>query len=204
MFVYEEKILKEYKIQVLEIVGWEGIWGVLITSVFLVTFFLIPGEDFGSAENPIQATLQLINSKEIMISVFVSSLVIAPFNYFGTSLTKYASAMHRCLVDASRMCIVWLVSMCCSWESFQSNQALGYTLILAGNLLYYGVIGLGSMDKPTEEEGFEKLKNKEEHIDKENEDEEGNNNINKRGKDLDKTMITKNSEFLAIVEDKKC
>ena len=51
MFVYEEKILKEYevdikykyKIHLLRLVGWEGIWGVLISSVFMSIFFFIPG-----------------------------------------------------------------------------------------------------------------------------------------------------------------
>lgn len=140
MFVYEEKILKSYNIKIMEIVGWEGVWGCLISLVFMYVFYNLPGDDFGSAENPFQAIMQIKNSKELLISTLCSSLVIGPFNYFGTSLTKEASAMHRCLVDASRMCIVWMVSMCCSWEDFKSNQALGYGLILLGNLLYYELL----------------------------------------------------------------
>lgn len=150
MFVYEEKILKEYKIKVMEIVGWEGVWGITISSIFLGVFYLLPGEDFGSAENPIQAALQIWNNSSIMISVLISVFVIGPFNYFGTSLTKEASAMHRCLVDASRMCIVWFISMCCSWESFKGIQALGYGLILIGNLFYYELIfGSSNSQKPS-------------------------------------------------------
>jgi len=140
MFVYEEKILKSYNVKIMEIVGWEGVWGCLITIVFIYVFYTLPGDDFGSAENPFQAIMQIKNSQELLFSTLCSSLVIGPFNYFGTSLTKEASAMHRCLVDASRMCIVWMVSMCCSWESFKGNQAFGYGLILLGNLLYYELI----------------------------------------------------------------
>jgi len=58
MFVYEEKILKEFDIHVFDIVGWEGVWGILISAIFLSLFFLIPGHDFGSFENPMQASIQ--------------------------------------------------------------------------------------------------------------------------------------------------
>ena len=145
MFVYEECILKDYEVQVWEIVGWEGIWGMLSSAAFISIFFLIPGNDFGSTENPIQATLQVMNDKQLFIGIATSSLVIGPFNYFGTALTKYASAMHRCLIDASRMCIVWIVSICCNWENFKIQQACGYVLIIIGNLVYYEIITLESI-----------------------------------------------------------
>lgn len=200
MFVYEEKILKEYRIQVLEIVGWEGVWGIFITSIFIVAFYFIPGEDFGSAENPIQASLQLIHSKELIVSMLISSLVIGPFNYFGTSLTKYASAMHRCLVDASRMCIVWFVSMCCNWESFKTNQAMGYLLIIVGNLLYYGIISLGAEKKENNEKPM-KLDLEEDN----NEDDEINKDKKEKAEntdDLNSTAITKKSDLAATVKAK--
>jgi len=140
MFVYEEKILKEFNIHVFDIVGWEGVWGILISSIFMAVFFFIPGKDFGSFENPIQATQQVTHNWILLSSLAVSVLVIGPFNYFGTSLTKYSSAMHRCLIDASRMCVVWLISIIAGWEHFSGIQALGYLIILIGNLIYYEVL----------------------------------------------------------------
>lgn len=142
MFVYEEKILNEYKIKVFEIVGWEGIWGMLLSLFFILIFYLIPGDDYGSLENPIQATLQIINNYQLLVSILISSLVIGPFNYYGSNLTKYSSAMHRCLVDSSRMCVIWLIAVCCNWEKFTGYQALGYVFIVCGNLLYYEIIKL--------------------------------------------------------------
>ena len=95
----------------------------LISFVFISIFYIIPGhfililgEDFGSFENPFQATLQVFHNYLLFLSISTSILVIGPFNYYGTSLTKYSSAMHRCLVDASRMCIVWVTSIICKWE----------------------------------------------------------------------------------------
>lgn len=86
-----------------------------------------------------QATQQLINNWTIGFYMLVSIAVIGPFNYYGTNLTKYSSAMHRCLIDASRMCVVWLFSVANRWEHFMFQQAVGYLIIIAGNLLYYQV-----------------------------------------------------------------
>lgn len=139
MFVYEEKILKEYDVHVFEIVGWEGVWGMLISAFFVGIFYFIPGRDHGSWENPVQAYLQIANNFYLLLAILCSSLVIGPFNYFGTSLTKYSTAMHRCLIDASRMCVVWLFSICCGWEHFKLQQTLGYMFVLLGNMIYYEV-----------------------------------------------------------------
>ena len=94
------------------------------------------GEDFRSFENPFQSILQVFHNFVLFLSISTSILVIGPFNYYGTSLTKYSSAMHRCLVDASRMCIVWAISIICKWEQFNIYQGIGYMSILFGSLIY--------------------------------------------------------------------
>jgi hypothetical protein len=81
-----------------------------------------------------------MNNSKLLISVGLSTLVIGPFNYYGTNLTKYSSAMHRCLIDASRMCIVWLISIISGWEVFKPQQAFGYLFVMVGNLVYYEVL----------------------------------------------------------------
>jgi hypothetical protein len=110
-----------------------------ISFIFISIFYLIPGRDFGSWENPIQASLQLKNNYVLFCSILFSSLVIGPFNYFGTNLTKHSSAMHRCLIDASRMLVVWFASILMNWEHFKFSQAVGYLFVLIGNIVYYEV-----------------------------------------------------------------
>ncbi len=110
----------------------------MLFLVLIYNLYLI-GHDIGSYENPIQATEQILNNKILFLSILCSVIVIGPFNYFGTSLTKYSSAMHRCLIDASRMCVIWLFSICCGWEYFKFQQSIGYLSVLIGNLIYYEV-----------------------------------------------------------------
>jgi hypothetical protein len=38
------------------------------------------------------------------------------------------------------MCVVWLISICCNWESFKTQQVLGYTFVLIGNIIYYEIL----------------------------------------------------------------
>lgn len=111
----------------------------IISSILIGIFYIIPGRDIRSWENPIQATLQLGNNYYLLGAILCTTFVIGPFNYYGTNLTKYSSAMHRCLIDASRMCVVWLVCIICKWEDLKTQQALGYLFVLLGNLVYYEV-----------------------------------------------------------------
>ena len=80
-----------------------------------------------------------MNNSTLLIALLISSLVICPFNYYGTNLTKYSSAMHRCLIDASRMCVIWLISIFCGWEKFKYQQAVGYFIVIIWNIIYYKV-----------------------------------------------------------------
>lgn len=93
----------------------------------------------GSFENPIEATEELSNNYVLLFALLTSVFVMGPFNYYGTNLTKYSSAMHRCLIDASRMCVVWLICILSGWEHFKLQQAIGYATVILGNLLYYQV-----------------------------------------------------------------
>ena len=42
MFVYEEKILKFYDVEPMEMVGWEGLWGTIFTIILFIVSAFIP------------------------------------------------------------------------------------------------------------------------------------------------------------------
>jgi hypothetical protein len=56
-------------------------------------------------------------------------MAIGPFNYFGMSITKEASALHRCLVCTFRMVVVWFMSLVSGWEKFSVVQLIGYIVL---------------------------------------------------------------------------
>ena len=62
-------------------------------------------------------------------AVLLTALCIAPFNYFGISLTKQGSALQRCIICTARMVVVWSVSLLFGWEQFSYLQLVGYLLL---------------------------------------------------------------------------
>ena len=51
MFIYEEIILNKYDIGVMEMVGYEGLWGVLLTSILLLFINIHPMNIIGINDN---------------------------------------------------------------------------------------------------------------------------------------------------------
>lgn len=57
MFVYEELLMKDYKVDVTDMIGWEGLWGMLVSFVvLLITTFctdqsFLPKDDIVFATN---------------------------------------------------------------------------------------------------------------------------------------------------------
>lgn len=62
----------------------------------------------------------------------MTAFCIAPFCYFGMLLTKQGSALLRCLINTSRMVVVWLLSLAFEWEQFRLLQLAGYLLLTFG------------------------------------------------------------------------
>jgi hypothetical protein len=44
--------------------------------------------------------------------------------------------MQRSLIDACRMCVVWIFSLISGWEKFHIQQFIGYLFVILGNLIY--------------------------------------------------------------------
>ena len=140
MFIYEEFILKSYDIEILDIVGWEGFWGSLVAGIFLIISFLIPNFIIGFSDNFLVASYQFLHSKYLFLGVLAGAFSIGPFNYYGTHLTKIASAAHRSTICSMRMFIVWMISLAIGWEEYRPQQLYGYLIMTFGVLLYNDVI----------------------------------------------------------------
>lgn len=126
MFIYEEQILKKYDVKVENAVFWEGIWGVLISGAALALFSVI--------KTPIEAKvvdscILICSNYKLLAGVILTALCIGPFNYFGISITKYGSALQRCIICTSRMIVVWTISLVFGWEEFRMLQLIGYAVL---------------------------------------------------------------------------
>ena len=144
-FVYEEKLLNTYDITPLQMVGWEGLYGLTIMSVVLALLSYI---DIGSClfssspsppwtlADPIDGFVQLGNN-QLLLFLFCSHLLLVPFNmYASISVTKEFNATTRMVFESIKCVIVWIVSLCVEWQQFQSLQLIGFFIMTGGILMY--------------------------------------------------------------------
>jgi hypothetical protein len=86
MFIYEELILNRYDISVMEMVGYEGLWGVLLSSVLLMLTSFYPHSFIGMNDNYMNAITQMKNNHHLLIGAVITLSTIGPFNYYGSKL----------------------------------------------------------------------------------------------------------------------
>lgn len=82
---------------------WEGIWGVVISFVFIIVFTYLGSSNDQLMEESalkkifrcdIMYSCSLIASNwKLMVTVIATALCISPFNYFGLLITKNSSAL---------------------------------------------------------------------------------------------------------------
>ena len=52
----------------------------------------------------------------------------------GVSITKYASATSRMVVDSIRTLVIWIFSLAVGWQEFQYLQVIGFAIMVAGTM----------------------------------------------------------------------
>lgn len=108
--VFEEKLLKAVggaEVDPLELVGWEGTFGTLLSAfVLLPIVYQIPGPDCGKAEDSLNTLKQLQNSPlAVGLSLsFIFGLML--MNWTSQQISQQLSAVHRNLVSAVRTVLV--------------------------------------------------------------------------------------------------
>lgn len=148
--VMEESFLKKGNYSPLNVVGMEGLFGTIIMLLLVLPLcYFIPGDDAGSYENFFDAIIQMGNSVGLLMLNFAYLLSIAFYNYFGLTVAKDLSTVHRTLIDALRTILVWLSSIIIYYAGAKSLgepwrgkysllQLLGFVFLLVGTSLYNG------------------------------------------------------------------
>ena len=146
-FVIEEKLLGDYYLSPLRIVGWEGIWGMLLFVILLPVFQFIPCDlEFcsnGQIEDTWFALRQLGNNYITLILLILSVIFIAGYNGFGITITKHMSATSRTTLKQTKIVLVWAFFLAYPGkgsESFKALQLVGFIILVLGIMLYNEII----------------------------------------------------------------
>uniref|UniRef100_A0A7S3N6J9 Solute carrier family 35 member F6 n=1 Tax=Euplotes harpa TaxID=151035 RepID=A0A7S3N6J9_9SPIT len=148
LMITEEKLLGNYYLHPLKVVGWEGFWGCFIYIILLFIMQFIPCHNdgvcpYGKVEDTPQAFYEMGDNAWIWVLGLGSVFSIAFFNAFGVSVTKYASAAQRSTIDTSRTLLIWvffLVKPGKGQERFIWLELVGFVLLVAGTLIFNEIV----------------------------------------------------------------
>ena len=142
-FVLEEWILEHYALEPLKVVGWEGIFGFLVTIVGMIVLHLAVGRTdagrYGYFDMQ-EGWREVTHYRAVAVSSVLIMISIGGFNFFGLSVTRSVSATARSTIDTCRTLFIWIVSLALGWETFKWLQILGFALLVYGTFLFNEIV----------------------------------------------------------------
>ncbi|RYO79802.1 hypothetical protein DL766_006576 [Monosporascus sp. MC13-8B] len=142
-FVLEEYLLERSSIEPLEVVGWEGLFGLAVTLIAMLILHVTVGMSeqgrygmFDMAEG----FRQMTEYNAVWISSLLIMVSIGGFNFFGLSVTRSVSATSRSTIDTCRTLFIWIVSLGLGWETFKWLQVVGFALLVYFTFLFNGIV----------------------------------------------------------------
>eukprot|EP00930_Biecheleria_cincta_P020679 TRINITY_DN15493_c0_g4_i1.p1 TRINITY_DN15493_c0_g4~~TRINITY_DN15493_c0_g4_i1.p1 ORF type:complete len:347 (-),score=56.60 TRINITY_DN15493_c0_g4_i1:110-1150(-) len=130
LWVYQEMVLRKYDIPPLQLVGLEGLFGMILGSIAMLLVDPLGVERFP------EMIYQISHSMPLLMSIGALLVSMAFFNYSGVGVTKLGSAVHRSIIDVSRSVIIWTVELALAWHTFSISQLAGFTVLVFGALVY--------------------------------------------------------------------
>ncbi|KAF2455748.1 hypothetical protein BDY21DRAFT_348542 [Lineolata rhizophorae] len=142
-FVLEESIMHNFALDPLKVVGWEGLFGMLVTAVGMVILHFAVGvteAGRGGYFDAKEGMSEVFSNRAIGISSLLCMISIGGFNFFGLSVTRSVSATSRSTIDTCRTLFIWIVSLGLGWETFKWLQVLGFAVLVYGTFLFNEVV----------------------------------------------------------------
>jgi len=142
-FVLEESIMERYSLEPLKAVGWEGVWGFLVTVLGMVILHFAYGQTDAGRYGYFDAReglWEMFHHRAIAVSSILIMISIGGFNFFGLSVTRTVSATSRSTIDTCRTLFIWIVSLGLGWETFKWLQVLGFALLVYGTFLFNDLV----------------------------------------------------------------
>ncbi|KAL8828803.1 MAG: hypothetical protein Q9170_006441 [Blastenia crenularia] len=142
-FVLEEWILENYALEPLKVVGWEGVFGFLVTLVGMIILHFAVGQTDAGRNGYFdmrEGWREITHYRVIAVTSVLIMISIGGFNFFGLSITRSVSATARSIIDTCRTLFIWIVSLGLGWETFKWLQIVGFALLVYGTFLFNDIV----------------------------------------------------------------
>jgi hypothetical protein len=150
--VFEELFVNRYNAPPEQVVGSEGLWGILVMCIVLAVMYAAPGDDAGSFENVVDSLHMMAGSGRLLAFVVFNMFSISFFNFFGVTISGQLSAVTRTINDAMRTMIIWTVEIIVfygisekygqEWQPHSYLQLIGFLFLITGNMINSKVLRL--------------------------------------------------------------
>lgn len=156
--IVEETFLQDKNFHPTRVVGMEGCWGFMMMSITLVGLYHVPKPSDPTSiltvfhdDAPQAWHMAMVNHRIFYFGgMYLGS--IGTYNFCGLGVTKSLTAVHRTLVDAMRITVVWTAEVVIYYvierqygEPVSINslyQLCGFVFLIFGNLVYNNVLVL--------------------------------------------------------------
>jgi len=142
-FVLEGWILERSEIEPIRVVGWEGLFGFLVTLLGMTVLHFAVGRTESGKYGPfdmVEGWRQFWEYRAVFVSSLLIMISIGGFNFFGLSVTRSVSATSRSTIDTCRTLFIWIVSLGLGWETFKWLQVVGFALLVYFTFLFNGIV----------------------------------------------------------------
>jgi len=159
--VCEEWLLQDVDLDGMEIIGFEGMWGIMImlAVVFPVLAYL-PGNDNGSVEDEVEAYHMAISNPALWSLQLLYTFSCFTYNLSGIAVTEELSAVHRVMIEAMRTLCVWVFGLFVHyvvnpdaafgerWTAYSWLEAVGFVFLIVGQAVYGAMLKLPGLYYP--------------------------------------------------------
>jgi hypothetical protein len=146
-YIIEERLISNNFLSPARLVGWEGIWGLMLLVIFLPIFYIIKWNAHfcsnGMLDDSLFALRQMWSNLVIMFLMIGCVVVSAAANMFGVTITKYTSANNRASLSILRFLPFWIFFIAFQGDGNQTInyvQLTGYILLVIGVILYNEIL----------------------------------------------------------------
>lgn len=159
--IAEEWLLTDVDLPEIEIVGYEGMWGVLMMLLVVYPIlWLMPGDDHGHQEDPLDCFAMLGNSRGLLAMVCINIFSCGTYNVTGIAVTGALSAVHRTMLEASRTSIIWVFGLVIHyhvnshwlfgevWTPYSWLQLVGFIVLMLGQSIYGEILKVPGLYYP--------------------------------------------------------
>lgn len=197
--VVEEFLLADLNMPPLRVVGFEGLWGLLLMIVVACPLaYVIPGNDYSpmphnSLENTYDSLICLGSNGNLIIAVVVFCVAVLVYNCYGMLITDSFSAVNRTIFEAIRTAAIWVVDLIIQaifpgspfgelWSNWSFLELVGFIVLVLSTLIYNRVIIL-PLPLDYEKDVVKKVPEEDEEEDEENDKEAAEGKTKENGEE---------------------